>query len=264
MNRWQWFSCIFSADGPRSPTTRLVLAALYAHMNRDSNSCFPGTRLLAVETGLSERSVCTHLELAAKAGWIEIRERAGSGKGWRSNEYIPRIPGAEGRSAPLGLEGTEGDSAPLPEGAEGDSARTGMVLNVVHDGAEPDDSMVLNDVQPNCVFNSLFNKEKKRSRADASFSEEVEVLGFLNEHAGRRFEPFDPDGKPSKALQGIRHALKRITPLEARRIVILKTREWGTNPDMRKHINPITLYGRKANLEKYLAEVREYPWGRAS
>jgi len=139
-----------------------------------------------------------------------------------------------------------------------------MVLNVVHDGAEPDDSMVLNDVQPNCVFNSLFNKEKKRSRADASFSEEVEVLGFLNEHAGRRFEPFDPDGKPSKALQVIRHALKRITPLEARRIVILKTREWGTNPDMRKHINPITLYGRKANLEKYLAEVREYPWGRAS
>lgn len=89
------------------------------------------------------------------------------------------------------------------------------------------------------------------------WAQEIEVLGFLNEHAGRRFEPFDADGKPTKSLQIIRGALKQITPLEARRIVILKTREWGTNPDMRKHINPITLYGRKANLEKYLAEVRE-------
>lgn len=133
------------------------------------------------------------------------------------------------------------------------------VLNLMHDGAEPDDSMVLKDVQPtNTVTNTVTKKE------DVSFDEEVEVLGFLNEHAGRRFEAFDADGKPSKALQVIRGALKRITPLEARRIVILKTREWGNNPDMRRHLNPITLYGRRANLEKYLAEVREHSWGRAS
>lgn len=139
------------------------------------------------------------------------------------------------------------------------------VLNLMHDGAEPDDSMVLKDVQPtNTVTNTVTKKEKARTRADVSFDEEVEVLGFLNEHAGRRFEPFDADGKPSKALQVIRCALKRITPLEARRIVILKTREWGNNPDMRRHLNPMTLYGRKANLEKYLAEVREHSWGRAT
>lgn len=168
MDRWQWIGLVFSSDGPKSPTSRLVLAALCRRMDSDGSNCYPSTRTLAVETGLSERSVCTHLELLSKAGWIDIRERVGNKHGWRLNQYFPRIPGTEGRSAPSTFRGAEGGSVPKQQGAEGDSARPDTkVLNLVREGTEPHDRKVLNDVQPTNTVTSSTTREK-RNRASRS------------------------------------------------------------------------------------------------
>ncbi len=55
------------ADTNLPSTTRLVLLTLSV---QDGSSCHPSTRRLAKETGLSERSVITHLENAVTDGWI--------------------------------------------------------------------------------------------------------------------------------------------------------------------------------------------------
>ncbi len=80
-----------SLDGPKMPTMRHVLLTLSTHGDTDGNDIFPSTRTLADETGLSERSVCTHLQKAEDSGWIE-RSSKGTGHGWRRHVYSLRIP----------------------------------------------------------------------------------------------------------------------------------------------------------------------------
>ena len=91
-------------------------------MNDDGAGCFPGTKFQAAATGLSERTVCTHLELAAAAGYIEKRRRGNSGKrGW-SHEYVAMMPErTEARSVPkadIQGHGAERHSVPSPERTE--------------------------------------------------------------------------------------------------------------------------------------------------
>ena len=89
---------------PLPATTRHVLHALNIWMRgpvenengEDLNavegfSCYPSTRRLAKNTGLSQRAVCEHLAKAEALGWIERHEH-GSGKKWKGHEYIPCIP----------------------------------------------------------------------------------------------------------------------------------------------------------------------------
>jgi len=61
-------------------------------MKTDGSDCFPSTRLLAKETGLTERSVCTHIEKAVADGWLQKRQKGISGQGWKRHEYIPTTP----------------------------------------------------------------------------------------------------------------------------------------------------------------------------
>jgi hypothetical protein len=78
---------------------------------------------LAEETGLSERSVCTHLDKAAKAGWLEKGRKGLKGRSWMRSEYTAVIPekvlkevqyriagGTERGSAHQQLKGTESHS----------------------------------------------------------------------------------------------------------------------------------------------------------
>lgn len=70
-----------------SPTTRHVLLTLACHMNEFGAGCFPSTRTLALETGLSRRTVETHLAVARDAGWILVEPRGASGRAWRRHQY---------------------------------------------------------------------------------------------------------------------------------------------------------------------------------
>jgi hypothetical protein len=98
-----------------SPTTRLVLFVLASHLNAVGESCFPSTRRIALESGLSERSVCTHLDIAEKEGWIAVSQHGFKGQKWRRNEYEPTFQGIQ--------KGTEGGSARYPKGTEPDDKK---------------------------------------------------------------------------------------------------------------------------------------------
>lgn len=110
---YRWMDAWMGPDGP-APTTRHVLHALASHMDRFGDDCWPGTRLLAEETGLARKTVRRHLDLAKDAGWISWVEEAGEGQAWRRRLYSPTYPSNMGESEPptstVGEAGESGSS----------------------------------------------------------------------------------------------------------------------------------------------------------
>ena len=182
-DRFDWQRAILASD--LQPTTRHVLLTLSCRMDLNGGSCWPSTRTLASDTGLSERSICTHIETATLAGWITIA-RHGTGQAWRRHEYRAAIPG----KALNDVQHVKG------EGAEPNA-----------EGAEPNDEKALKEVQSikttNKSLNSCANSfsqfwkayPKKRSKGQA-------------EKAWQRL-------KPDERLQGeILGAVQRATKSE--------------------------------------------------
>lgn len=102
---WTWRHAILKSDLPA--TTRHVLLTLSCFMNDVGGGCYPTQEDLAKASGLSDRAVRTHLELAEKEGWLKRTEHGFRGQRWRNTEYWALWPdpldvdeGAEGRSAP--------------------------------------------------------------------------------------------------------------------------------------------------------------------
>lgn len=131
MNSYTWRAGIIKSD--LLSTTRHVLLTLSCHVNDAGESAYPSTALLAKETGLSERSVITHLSIAKDLGWLEVRKHGLSGQSWARNEYYPRFPDDK--------KGTEPLSPPCKKGTES-----------LSEGTEPDDKKALNDVQSNYSY----------------------------------------------------------------------------------------------------------------
>ena len=102
---WTWRHLIIKSNLP--PTTRHVLLTLSCFMNDVGGGCYPTQEQLAEATGLSDRAVRTHLELAESQGWLKRSEHGFRGQRWRNTEYWAQWPdlldvdeGAEARSAP--------------------------------------------------------------------------------------------------------------------------------------------------------------------
>jgi uncharacterized phage protein (TIGR02220 family) len=77
-----------------------------------------------------------------------------------------------------------------------------------------------------------------------------EVLLFLNEKAGKNYEPVDAN------LDLIAARLKEGAKVEDMRAVIAKRcREWLTNPEMNRFLQPATLFGKKNWWQKYQGEL---------
>jgi hypothetical protein len=101
---WTWRHLILKSD--LSATTRHVLLTLSCFMNDVGGGCYPTQEQLAEATGLSDRAVRKHLELAESAGWLKRTEHGFRGQRWRNTEYWALWPdpldvdeGAEPRSA---------------------------------------------------------------------------------------------------------------------------------------------------------------------
>lgn len=109
---WTWRHAILKSN-LKSPT-RHVLLTLSCFMNDVGGGCYPTTKKIAVATGLSERSVCTHLDIAHKGGWINRKRHGFAGQKWANYEYEPSFP--EKKPA-------EGGSARNCEGAESNDRR---------------------------------------------------------------------------------------------------------------------------------------------
>lgn len=129
MKSYTWRAGILTSD--LASTTRLVLLTLSCHVNDAGESAFPSTKLLASESGLSERAVVSHLAIAKEKGWLRVQRHGFGGQRWARHEYYPSFPkGAECGSA-ASEEGTESGSVPWRE------------------GTEPDDEKALKEVQSN-------------------------------------------------------------------------------------------------------------------
>lgn len=118
---WTWRNAILSTN--LQATTKHVLMVISTHMNDMGGGCYPSVKTIAELASLSERSVCTHVEIAAKAGWLAVEKHGFNGQGWARHEY----------------------KALWPEGTESGSARQGSELR--SEGTEPDDKKALNVVQ---------------------------------------------------------------------------------------------------------------------
>ncbi|MEX3691860.1 helix-turn-helix domain-containing protein [Paraburkholderia sp. BR14263] len=183
MKPWTWRHAIINSTLPS--TTRHVLLTLACHVNDAGEDAYPSTRTLARETGLSERSVCTHLDLAEEEGWFVKRKHGYGGQKWARNQYYPSIPegfeiveadekGAEGgsvRSKRGGGKKALNDVQQLVDnsgtkGTEGDSVPSQKALNVVPEGTEPNDIKALNDVQSNTAVNPAYNPAAAATRED--------------------------------------------------------------------------------------------------
>jgi len=80
-------------------------------MDKSGGSCFPSTKRLSEETGLSERTVCTHLEIAEKEGWIQKMQQGLTGRAWKRHSYQALIPQKALKEIQhLEVKGTEGGS----------------------------------------------------------------------------------------------------------------------------------------------------------
>jgi len=143
MRAWSWRHAVLASD--LKATTRHVLLTISCHMSDAGESCFPSTRLLSLETGLSERAVCHHIGLARSAGWIDVRRHGYAGRRWARNEYRARWPDRDLVAGTLDAGGTDAGSAPMAltedqcvvRGTDAGSA----------DGTDPDDTMALTQGQ---------------------------------------------------------------------------------------------------------------------
>lgn len=118
---WTWRNAILSTN--LQATTKHVLMVISTHMNDMGGGCYPSVKTISQLASLSERSVCTHIEIAAQAGWLAIEKHGFNGQGWARHEY----------------------KALWPEGTEFGSARQGTERR--SEGTEPHDKKALNVVQ---------------------------------------------------------------------------------------------------------------------
>lgn len=169
---WTWRHAVLKSSLPA--TTRHVLLTISCFMNDVGGGCYPTTKQIAEATGLSERSVCTHIDAAEREGWIRVSQHGFRGQGWRNNQYEATWPDD-------GQKGTEPRSAPEPE-----------ALNLVQEGTEPDDTKALNDVQ-SILPDNIPNNTSARDAggADPIEREFEEVWSDFPRHPNsRRFAAF--------------------------------------------------------------------------
>ncbi len=137
-------------------TTKLVLYNLSIHMNDLGEGCFPSTETQALATGLSQRSVCTHLQKAATAGFLHITKHGLAGKSWMRNDYKAVWPGV---FIPYGCADAKADYFEI-------GTERGSVPE--NEGTEPNDMKALNQVQSNSPLNSPISLKEKNIKKKKS------------------------------------------------------------------------------------------------
>ena len=177
-NAWSWRKAVVSESG-LPPTTRHVLLTLSIWMNEAGEGCYPSIATLVESTGLSNRSVITHLQVAAEKGWIKVSQHGFRGKKWRANEYKAVWPGREIENCAI-TEQNEGENEEnlsdeiaqnqAKQGGEGGSLPCNKVVNLTHEGGEPNDIKVVKEVHTNSPKNNPITVQNK-SAADEPTNE---------------------------------------------------------------------------------------------
>jgi hypothetical protein len=163
VTRFDWINRVLSADGPASPTVRLVLVALvWRFYNEKRGYAFPAAATLAERTGQCEKTVRTALESAETAGWL--RRDAVPGL---VTHYFPTVP--ENRDLVLtkvGLSGVERQSAPEPRQAVPGTAEP---LTYDHGREQGEDQKRPGGPPPCPVCSAPMKAEKSRRTREPMF-----------------------------------------------------------------------------------------------
>lgn len=124
---WSWRHAVLKSGLP-APTRHLLLT-LSCYMNDLGDGCYPTVETLVENTGLSKRSIITHIAMAVDAGWLEKRLHGFKGSEWRNNEYRACFPDD------YALQNRGAGDAPQPEkrGAAGAHGGAGDAPNVVQE-----------------------------------------------------------------------------------------------------------------------------------
>jgi DNA-binding transcriptional ArsR family regulator len=112
--------------------TRLVGITLVLNGNSDGTNIYPGVRKIAAQAGLSERAVSTHIDRLVRRGLLSRKARGGDTAGARGFEYTLLRPEVLNQIQ---------HGAPVLKIVQHSVERSAA-------GVEPDDSSVLNHVQP--------------------------------------------------------------------------------------------------------------------
>ncbi|MEJ7804317.1 MAG: helix-turn-helix domain-containing protein [Telluria sp.] len=162
MKPYTWRAAILKSS--LMPTTRHVLLTLSCYVNDVGQSAYPATLTLASDTGLSERAVITHLQLARDAGWLKIAKHGYGGQKWARNEYFPTCPAVDYEESPH-EKGTEhGSVAPENEEKALNLTKKGTEPNAK--GTEPKRKKALKEVQSNSPM-ELSKELSKEKTTDA-------------------------------------------------------------------------------------------------
>lgn len=87
---WTWRDAIRKADV--APMTKLICHSIANYVADVGKGSYPSVKQLMADSGMSNRSVATHLQLAVDAGLLEIeRDRGKDGRIARTT-YYPRFP----------------------------------------------------------------------------------------------------------------------------------------------------------------------------
>jgi hypothetical protein len=142
---FSWRQAILEAE--LQPTSKHVLLTLACHMNDAGESCYPSIELLCRETGLSNRTVITHLQIATEEGWIKVDKHGFAGRQWARNEYRISWPEAVNEVHDHASQGSERGSPPyIGEAVKEVHHPEDEAVNLTQEGSEPDDNKAVKEV----------------------------------------------------------------------------------------------------------------------
>lgn len=89
---WTWRDAIRKAPVPA--LTKHVCNMIANYVSDVGTGCFPSVKSLMADTGLSNRTLATHVQNAIDAGLLEITRKAGPDGRFQRTTYLPRFPAA--------------------------------------------------------------------------------------------------------------------------------------------------------------------------
>jgi len=107
--------------------------------------------------------------------------------------------------------------------------------------------------KPDRINNKDTIQTKKNTNNDV-FDSAIHAIAYLTEKTNRKFTAKNPKGQPTEHAKTVIARLKDGYTIEqCKQVIDIKTSQWLKDENMKKHLNPTTLF-RPSNFSKYLDE----------
>ena len=217
--KWSWQQAVIDSAIPA--TTKHLLLTLGCYMNAMGGSCYPSIKTLCEKTGLSNRTVITHIKIAEEYGFIKVKTHGFGGQAWKRQEYEASWPSETKGGEPITPPISKGGEAITPrsskKGGEAITPRLKKGGEPVSKGGEPNDKKVVKEVHTNRPYNSPSNSPYY---SDTDVSGEVSPLAIekpisetnaLNVIANPEQPPVEPEKQLDDIFQECAGDIKKLT-----------------------------------------------------